>query len=92
VSETSSWDSPRFFISMMVPSFSVRPSGTAIAATRPPVISWIVSVILPPAQARVFRRDGAYIITGGLGGLGLFLAETMASPGSGTGCGRIVLH
>ncbi len=42
-------------------------------------------VVLPPEQAPVFRRDGAYIITGGLGGLGLFLAEKMA------GCGRIVL-
>ena len=44
-------------------------------------------VVVPPAQARVFRRDGAYIITGGLGGLGLFLAEKMANAG----CGRIVL-
>jgi polyketide synthase 5 len=44
-------------------------------------------VIVPPAQARVFRRDGAYLITGGLGGLGLFLAEKMAAGG----CGRIVL-
>ncbi|HYJ55796.1 MAG TPA: sulfolipid-1 biosynthesis phthioceranic/hydroxyphthioceranic acid synthase, partial [Mycobacterium sp.] len=44
-------------------------------------------VMVPPAQARVFRRDGAYVITGGLGGLGLFLAEKMASGG----CGRIVL-
>jgi polyketide synthase 5 len=44
-------------------------------------------VMMPPAQARVFRRDGAYLITGGLGGLGLFLAEKMA----GAGCGRIVL-
>lgn len=44
-------------------------------------------VVVPPAQARVFRRDGAYIITGGLGGLGLFLAEKMAAAG----CGRIVL-
>ena len=44
-------------------------------------------VMVPPAQARVFRGDGAYIITGGLGGLGLFLAETMAAAG----CGRIVL-
>ena len=44
------------------------------------------SVVLPPEQAPAFRRDGAYIITGGLGGLGLFLAEKMA-----TGCGRIVL-
>ena len=30
--------------------------------------------VVPPQQARVFRRDGAYIVTGGLGGLGLFLA------------------
>src|SRR5262249_48230730 len=44
-------------------------------------------VVVPPAQARAFRRDGAYIITGGLGGLGLFLAEKMAAAG----CGRIVL-
>ena len=43
--------------------------------------------MVPPEQARVFRRDGAYIITGGLGGLGLFLAEKMAAAG----CGRIVL-
>jgi polyketide synthase 5 len=44
-------------------------------------------VIVPPAQVRVFRGDGAYLITGGLGGLGLFLAEKMATAG----CGRIVL-
>jgi polyketide synthase 5 len=44
-------------------------------------------VAVPPAQVRVFRGDGAYIITGGLGGLGLFLAEKMAAAG----CGRIVL-
>jgi polyketide synthase 5 len=35
----------------------------------------------------VFRADGAYLITGGLGGLGLFLAEKMAAAG----CGRIVV-
>ncbi|OBI74479.1 type I polyketide synthase [Mycobacterium sp. E740] len=45
------------------------------------------SVVLPPEQVRAFREDGAYIITGGLGGLGLFLAEKMAAGG----CGRIVL-
>jgi len=45
------------------------------------------SVVVPPEQAPVSRSDGAYIITGGLGGLGLFLAEKMASAG----CGRIVL-
>jgi polyketide synthase 5 len=43
--------------------------------------------LVPPAQAPVFRQDGAYIVTGGLGGLGLFLAEKMATAG----CGRIVL-
>ncbi|MCV7242331.1 type I polyketide synthase [Mycobacterium mantenii] len=48
-------------------------------------------VTVPPAKVRVFRDDGAYIVTGGLGGLGLFLAEKMASPGSAPGCGRIVL-
>ena len=44
-------------------------------------------VMVPPAQVEVFRRDGTYILTGGLGGLGLFLAEQMAAGG----CGRIVL-
>ena len=44
-------------------------------------------VVVPPEQAPAFRRDGAYLITGGLGGLGLFLAEKMAEAG----CGRIVL-
>ncbi|MCV7196595.1 sulfolipid-1 biosynthesis phthioceranic/hydroxyphthioceranic acid synthase [Mycobacterium angelicum] len=45
------------------------------------------SVVLPPEQAQVFRGDGSYIITGGLGGLGLYFAEKMAAAG----CGRIVL-
>lgn len=44
-------------------------------------------VVVPPEQARPFRRDGSYIVTGGLGGIGLFLAEKMAEGG----CGRIVL-
>ena len=44
--------------------------------------------MVPPAQARVFRPDGAYVVTGGLGGLGLFLAAEMAAAG----CGRIVLN
>ncbi len=46
------------------------------------------NVVVPPEQAKVFRRDGSYIITGGLGGLGLFLAAKMAAAG----CGRIVLN
>ncbi|MFI5510329.1 sulfolipid-1 biosynthesis phthioceranic/hydroxyphthioceranic acid synthase [Mycobacterium sp. NPDC051804] len=44
-------------------------------------------VTVPPEQVQVFRPDSSYIITGGLGGLGLFLAEKMAAAG----CGRIVL-
>ncbi|HTQ17456.1 MAG TPA: sulfolipid-1 biosynthesis phthioceranic/hydroxyphthioceranic acid synthase [Mycobacterium sp.] len=43
--------------------------------------------VVPPEQVPTFRSDGAYIITGGLGGLGLFLAEKMGAAG----CGRIVL-
>lgn len=46
------------------------------------------TVVLPPEQIPVFRPDGSYIITGGLGGLGLFLAEQMAAAGAG----RIVLN
>jgi polyketide synthase 5 len=45
------------------------------------------NVVVPPEQAKVFRHDGSYIITGGLGGLGLFLAEKMTAGE----CGRIVL-
>jgi polyketide synthase 5 len=45
------------------------------------------TVVVPQEAARPFRNDGAYLITGGLGGLGLFLAEKMAAAG----CGRIVL-
>jgi acyl transferase domain-containing protein/acyl carrier protein len=44
-------------------------------------------VVVPPEQARAFRHDGSYLVTGGLGGIGLFLAEQMATAG----CGRIVL-
>ena len=43
---------------------------------------------VPPERTTPFRKDGAYIITGGLGGLGLFLAEAMASAG----CGRLILN
>ncbi|OSC39377.1 sulfolipid-1 biosynthesis phthioceranic/hydroxyphthioceranic acid synthase [Mycobacterium decipiens] len=50
------------------------------------------SVTMPREHVRVFRPDGAYIITGGLGGLGLFLAEQMASANGGAGAGRIVLN
>ncbi len=45
------------------------------------------AVVVPPEQVPVFRSDGAYLITGGLGSLGLFLAERMATAG----CGRLVL-
>ncbi|AWM04649.2 sulfolipid-1 biosynthesis phthioceranic/hydroxyphthioceranic acid synthase [Bradyrhizobium amphicarpaeae] len=35
-----------------------------------------------------FRRDGAYVVTGGLGGLGLFLADAMSAAGAG----RLILN
>ena len=41
------------------------------------------TVVVPPELAKIFRGDGAYIITGGLGGLGLFLAWQMASANGG---------
>ncbi|MFI0939915.1 sulfolipid-1 biosynthesis phthioceranic/hydroxyphthioceranic acid synthase [Streptomyces sp. NPDC021020] len=44
--------------------------------------------VLAPEHVPVFRRDGAYIITGGLGGLGLRLARHLSAGG----CGRIVLN
>ncbi|MGB3485611.1 MAG: sulfolipid-1 biosynthesis phthioceranic/hydroxyphthioceranic acid synthase, partial [Mycobacterium sp.] len=46
------------------------------------------SAVVRPADVPVFRPDGAYIITGGLRGLGLFLAGRLAEAG----CGRIVLN
>jgi acyl transferase domain-containing protein/NADPH:quinone reductase-like Zn-dependent oxidoreductase/NAD(P)-dependent dehydrogenase (short-subunit alcohol dehydrogenase family)/acyl carrier protein len=46
-----------------------------------------VTAIVPPAQVPVARADGAYVITGGLGGLGLLLARHLAEGGAG----RIVL-
>ena len=47
-----------------------------------------VQPVVPPGNAVPFRADGAYIVTGGMGGLGLFLAEQMAAAGGG----RIVLN
>ncbi|MGV0051083.1 sulfolipid-1 biosynthesis phthioceranic/hydroxyphthioceranic acid synthase [Mycobacterium colombiense] len=47
---------------------------------------------VPPDEVRPFRADGAYIVTGGIGGLGLFLAGQMASRDGAQGCGRIVLN
>jgi polyketide synthase 5 len=44
--------------------------------------------VLSPEQAPVYRADGSYIVTGGLSGLGLFLAAKLAAGG----CGRIVLN
>lgn len=46
------------------------------------------SAVVLPASVPVFRGDGAYLVTGGLGGLGLYLAEQLAQ----SGCGRIVLN
>lgn len=47
-----------------------------------------VSAVIPPSHAPAFRRDGAYVVTGGLGGLGLFLARKLAAAG----VGRIILN
>ncbi|MBI3227401.1 MAG: type I polyketide synthase [Mycolicibacterium cosmeticum] len=47
-----------------------------------------ITAVVPPQEGRVGRSDSAYIITGGLGGLGLFLAEKLGAAG----CGRIVLN
>ncbi len=47
---------------------------------------------VPPDQVRPFRADGAYIVTGGIGGLGLFLAGQMASRDGAERCRRIVLN
>ncbi|MGW0770437.1 sulfolipid-1 biosynthesis phthioceranic/hydroxyphthioceranic acid synthase [Streptomyces sp. NPDC002676] len=46
------------------------------------------AAVLPPDRVPVFRADSAYIITGGLGGLGLRLARHLAAAGAG----RIVLN
>ncbi|MFE2678128.1 SDR family NAD(P)-dependent oxidoreductase [Streptomyces hygroscopicus] len=43
--------------------------------------------VVRPDQVPVVRRDGAYLITGGLGGLGLLLTRWLAEAGAG----RIVL-
>lgn len=47
-----------------------------------------INAVVPPVEARVARSDSAYVVTGGLGGLGLFLAEKLA----GSGAGRIILN
>ena len=39
-----------------------------------------VPVVVPPARVPVFRPDGSYIVTGGMGGLGLFLATSRSGP------------
>ncbi|GHB71866.1 mycocerosic acid synthase-like polyketide synthase [Streptomyces xanthochromogenes] len=43
-----------------------------------------VPVALPPDAARLIRPDGAYLVTGGLGGLGLKIAVWLARRGAGT--------
>lgn len=39
--------------------------------------------VLPRRDADLFRRDSSYLITGGLGGVGLEVAEWMAAQGAG---------
>ena len=50
--------------------------------------SGATAAVIPPEQAQTFRADGAYIVSGGLRGLGLFIAGKMADAGAG----RIVLN
>ncbi|MGU3499102.1 sulfolipid-1 biosynthesis phthioceranic/hydroxyphthioceranic acid synthase [Mycobacterium sp. C31M] len=47
-----------------------------------------IDAVVPPEEARVVRSDSAYVVTGGLTGLGLFLAEQLAESGAG----RIILN
>jgi mycocerosic acid synthase/polyketide synthase 5 len=47
-----------------------------------------VEAVVDPAEVPVVRSDGAYIVTGGLGGLGLRLAEHLAREGAA----RVVLN
>ncbi|MDX1872717.1 sulfolipid-1 biosynthesis phthioceranic/hydroxyphthioceranic acid synthase [Mycolicibacterium sp. 120266] len=47
-----------------------------------------INAVVPAQEVRVSRPDSAYIVTGGLGGLGLFLAEKLGAAGAG----RIVLN
>ncbi|MFE9409096.1 SDR family NAD(P)-dependent oxidoreductase [Streptomyces sp. NPDC006704] len=47
-----------------------------------------ITAYIPPAGLRTVRDDGGYIITGGLGGLGLTLCRWLAERGAG----RIVLN
>ncbi|AHC25540.1 MULTISPECIES: sulfolipid-1 biosynthesis phthioceranic/hydroxyphthioceranic acid synthase [Mycobacteriaceae] len=47
-----------------------------------------IDAVVPPGEFRAARSDSAYIVTGGLTGLGLFLAEKLADSGAG----RIVLN
>lgn len=42
-----------------------------------------VEVDSPPAPNRIARRDGAYLLSGGLGALGLQVAEWLADEGAG---------
>jgi len=83
-----------------VPEYSVRPLSEAASAIREMSAAQHTGklvlalphgqqsgVAVPPTRAGVFRKDGSYIVTGGVGGLGLFLAAVMASAG----CGRIIL-
>ncbi len=45
------------------------------------------SVPVTAERITPFKQDGAYIITGGLGGLGLYLSDAMST----SGCGRLIL-
>jgi polyketide synthase 5 len=85
---------------LALPDIAIHPLKDAVEAIR--VISGVghtgklvltvpptgrYSVPVAPERMTPFKQDGAYIITGGLGGLGLYLSDAMSAGG----CGRLVL-
>ncbi|WP_409473583.1 type I polyketide synthase [Streptomyces sp. HC307] len=57
------------------------PHGSRLVLTRLTGVAHVAPEPLPDGR---FRADGAYLITGGLGALGLSLAEFLAAQGAGT--------
>ncbi|MGX8905091.1 acyltransferase domain-containing protein [Streptomyces netropsis] len=61
--------------------------GRRPATERPVAYQWptgTVTACLPPDQVPVVRPEGAYVISGGLGGLGMVLCRWLAGKSAGT--------
>ncbi|MFI1767206.1 beta-ketoacyl synthase N-terminal-like domain-containing protein [Streptomyces sp. NPDC020800] len=72
-----------------VASAAVSPSASPVASSAvSPAASPVASASVSPAASPVVRPDGGYVITGGLGGLGIFLAGRLARQGAS----RIILN